>query len=339
MRIVEFMGPYAAVPVLVRGDGGRERVIETLARSLSALDEVERVELIAQDGSELEGVLIHTVRFTRGLDPVRALSEARQGLAKPLDCDILHVHHPALLPAAEFIRARKVVLTHHGAITHTDNFRADGVTFVSQFLRKWMSQERPSDTAVRTAAIHNPVGKASLALRQGRRHGLGFMGALEKQVKRVDIALGLAERLNIPLFLAGPCSSRFLEQTVLPRLGSGVQYLGELSGESRRIFFEGVACMVCPNEAPEAFCLVAAEAMAVGTPVLGSRSGALPEVVEHGVSGYLCGSLDEYAEAYGRLDQLSPLSCAASAVRRFSPARIAGEYLAFFESVLRQVRP
>jgi glycosyltransferase involved in cell wall biosynthesis len=336
MRIIEFMGPDASIAVPVVGDGGRERVIESLAVSLSAFEKVESVTLIAQSGSYLDRVTIQPVRFQNGLDPAKVLNDAKDACGKALECDILHVHHPAYLPAREFISARKVILTHHGAILHPLNFAADGITFVSHFLRGWMCRDEQRSEGPQIRAIHNPVEPMTRVSGStlGERAPIGFMGALDKSVKRVDIALALAKALRVPLWLAGPCEPDFLNAHVLPQMGVGSRYLGEVAGESRRAFFENVTCMVCPNDSPEAFCLVAAEAMIMGVPVLGSTGGALPEVVEHGISGYVCANLDDYVQGYRLLADLDREQCSQSAHARFCPQRISAEYLNFFQDVL-----
>ena len=333
MKIVEFMGPDASVTVPIQGDGGRERVIESLTYSLARKVGREKVDLIAQTGSYSEEFIIRPVRFTRGLDAQQVLREARYALSGKITCDILHVHHPAYLPAREFVEARKIVLTHHGAIDHPRNFDADGVTFVSYFLRDWMGAEQLDGN--RIAVIHNPVEVSDRLPKASRQRRLGFMGTIHKPVKRVDVALDLADRLNIPIVLAGPCDSGFLKDFVLPRLKNGSKYIGELKSEARQDFFESVTCVVCPSDVPEAFCMVAAESMACGTPVLASRSGGLPEVVTEGC-GFLCSSLDDFVLAFNRLKEISYLQCVESIARRFSAAGIAQDYLDFFHKLLRE---
>lgn len=332
MKIVEFMGPDSSVILPIKGDGGRERVIETLSSSLAKKVGRHNVELIAQIGSYSEDFSIRSVSFTNGLDSDLVLMDSQKALDNKVECDILHIHHPAYLAAREFVSARKVVLTHHGAIDHPWNFDADGVTFVSKFLRDWMGgRGNPKSTV-----LYNPVGAPLRTIKTPRPKKLGFMGTLHKPIKRVDIALDLADRLNIPIVLAGPCDELFLRNTIKPRLGSRSEYIGEVKAQTRQKFLESIACMVCPNDSPEAFCMVAAEAMSSGTPVLSSYLGGLPEVVEDGIGGFLCSNLQEYVNAFNRLGEIEPERCIESIAKRFSPEQIAEGYLNFFNKLLEE---
>ena len=75
------------------------------------------------------------------------------------------------------------------------------------------------------------------------------------------------------------------------------------------------------------------EANLCGTPVIGLAEGGTPEMIENGVNGYLCHSLDEVVEAMGKVDRVKPIDCRHFAEKRFSYIRMAREYLALVERV------
>src|SRR5205085_9048173 len=77
----------------------------------------------------------------------------------------------------------------------------------------------------------------------------------------------------------------------------------------------------------ETSCLVAREAIACGTPVIGFRNGALPETIDEGESGFLVANVAEMAQAIGRAADLSPAQCRRIAAERFSLSRMAQRYL------------
>jgi len=76
------------------------------------------------------------------------------------------------------------------------------------------------------------------------------------------------------------------------------------------------------------------EALACGTPVIAFRAGALPEIVEHGVTGFVVDDVEQMAEAIRRADTIDPAACRAAAQTRFSAARMADTYLERYERIL-----
>jgi glycosyltransferase involved in cell wall biosynthesis len=89
-----------------------------------------------------------------------------------------------------------------------------------------------------------------------------------------------------------------------------------------------------PINWPEPFGLVMAEALACGTPVLGLRAGSVPEVVEHGLSGFICDDEDDLVDAVQRLSKIDRAYCRRVAERRFSPAAMASAYEQVYSRLL-----
>ena len=94
------------------------------------------------------------------------------------------------------------------------------------------------------------------------------------------------------------------------------------------------AALLFPIRWPEPFGLVMAEALACGTPVIAFREGSVPEVLEHGVTGFVGVVEDDLVDAVARLDELDRGACRAMAERRFSPAAMADAYERVFSNVL-----
>ena len=95
-------------------------------------------------------------------------------------------------------------------------------------------------------------------------------------------------------------------------------------------------CLLHPTLAPETSSLVAMEALAAGTPVIAYPSGALPEIVDNGVTGFLVNSMEEMAEAIGKAHTLSPATCREAAEQRFSKKRMIRNYFDLYERILSQ---
>jgi glycosyltransferase involved in cell wall biosynthesis len=84
----------------------------------------------------------------------------------------------------------------------------------------------------------------------------------------------------------------------------------------------------------EPFGLTVIEGMACGTPVIAYRRGSMPELIEHGVTGFLVDSFDEAVEAIGRLGEIDRTRCRRAVEERFTVDRMADEYLALYRRIL-----
>jgi glycosyltransferase involved in cell wall biosynthesis len=122
----------------------------------------------------------------------------------------------------------------------------------------------------------------------------------------------------------------YFGEKVKPLLAGSHEFLGPVPPRRRRELLSRARCLLHPTRAPETSSLVAMEALAAGTPVVAYRSGALPEIVEHGVTGYLVDGVEEMAEAMRHVDAISPLACRAAAEKRFSQQRMVQQYLALY---------
>lgn len=112
------------------------------------------------------------------------------------------------------------------------------------------------------------------------------------------------------------------------------EFAGSLPPERRQRMLSEAKCLLHPTLAPETSSLVAMEALAAGTPVIAYRSGALPEIVEDGVTGFLVDDVDGMAEAIGKVDTISARTCQEVAKRRFSKKRMIDEYFHLYRTIL-----
>ena len=129
--------------------------------------------------------------------------------------------------------------------------------------------------------------------------------------------------------LAGPVQAgqeAFFAEEVEPQLGrDDVEYVGEADSERKRDLYQRARALLMPIRWAEPFGLVMVEALACGTPVIAFPEGSAPEVVEHGVTGFVVDDEHEMARAVGRLDELDPAACREACERRFGvPAVVKG---------------
>ena len=151
--------------------------------------------------------------------------------------------------------------------------------------------------------------------------------------------LDAAERAGVKLILAGnvfayPEHQSYFDSMIRPRLGRNACFIGAVGGERKAHLLAGARCLLAPSRVPETSSLVAMEAIASGTPVIAWCSGALPEIVSHGRTGFLVNSVEQMADAISRVESIDPSACWGEAEQRFSSKRMTAEYLNLYRSIL-----
>ena len=151
-------------------------------------------------------------------------------------------------------------------------------------------------------------------------------------------AVAVARETGLPLKIAGkkrePPEQQYFDELVAPHLGGGIEYLGEVNHGEKVELLQDARVTLFPIEWEEPFGLVMIESMACGTPVIASRWGAVPEVVDHGRSGIVVDTYRQMAGALEAADALNPLECRAYVEERFAPERMVEEYLAAYTAAL-----
>jgi glycosyltransferase involved in cell wall biosynthesis len=138
-----------------------------------------------------------------------------------------------------------------------------------------------------------------------------------------------------------PEHRRYFHEKIEPLLQSSEafvkhEFLGLLSIPRRQNLLAQAKCFLHPTLAPETSSLVAMEALAAGTPVIAYRSGALPEIVEDGKTGFLVDGVEEMAQAIRNVHTISSEACRNAAEQRFSRERMVQDYFRLFESLLEK---
>lgn len=161
---------------------------------------------------------------------------------------------------------------------------------------------------------------------------LGQIGRHKGTVEAVQVA----RLVGRPLVLAGPVAPwnrQYFEQEVEPLLGPDVSYVGEVGGQRRLALLQRARCLLMPSNGEESFGLVLVEAMACGTPAVGTDHGAIPEVIEHGVSGFVASSVPELALVVERCGAISAAACRRRVERCFTLDRMTDAYLKLYRSL------
>ena len=116
--------------------------------------------------------------------------------------------------------------------------------------------------------------------------------------------------------------------------GERIAYHGVVGGEARLRALGGAKGLLHLIGFDEPFGLSVIEAMACGTPVIAYRRGSMPELIEHGVTGFLVDSFEEAVDAIGRLGEIDRAACRRAVERRFTVERMADAYLALYRRIL-----
>jgi len=159
--------------------------------------------------------------------------------------------------------------------------------------------------------------------------------------KGFHLALDAAHRAGVQLLLAGqvfPYEShlRYFEAEIAPRLDHLRRFIGPLRFARKRLLLARAKCLVIPSTVAETSSLVAMEALACGTPVIAMRSGALPEIVTQGCTGFIVDSVEEMAEALSGVESLDPENCRRAARQNFSARFMATQYLDLYERLIQR---
>jgi len=344
MRIAQVAPMYEAVPPTYYG--GTERVVWCLVEEL--VKQGHDVTLFASGDSRTGAKLVPTTpaslrqQMTReeleNVAPFLHLAALGEIMPHAGELDIIHSHldHLAFLFAK--LVSTPIVTTLHGRLD---------LPIWPPILRRYprmplvsvsMSQREPLAALDLNWAgcVYNGVPLENYRFQPRAGEYLAFLGRIAPE-KRPDWAAEIARRAGMPLKVAAkidPVDEAYWHTEIEPifRAG-GVEFVGEVDEQGKAELLGGAAALLFPIDWPEPFGLVMAEALACGTPVIAMRRGSVPEVLQDGVSGFLCDTVDQMVAAVSRLGELSRHECRRQSLR-FGAEAMAKGYLDVYTGLL-----
>ena len=338
MRIGILAPPW--IPIPPPAYGGIEEVVDVLACGLSELG--HQVVLAAHPASScpVDRIpvvgLASTGRIGNKDDELRHAAHA-YAVFEDLQLDIVHDHTLAGPPYERRPAGVPVVTTAHGP-------------FTAEMLRHFLSL--PSDVGIvaishhqaRTAGpveiarvIHHGIDAAHIMPGAGTGGYLAFLGRMARD-KGVREAIEVARLTGMPLLIAAKMREaeerEYFDDAIEPLLDARVEYVGELGTEDKFDLLRSAVAMVNPLRWPEPFGMVMIEAMAVGTPIIATPQGSVPELVEDGVSGFLRTTVAGLVAAIPLLDGIARSRVRDHVIQHFSKEQMALNYADYFRSVI-----
>ena len=132
----------------------------------------------------------------------------------------------------------------------------------------------------------------------------------------------------------------YFEHKVKPLLSNGdIEFIGEIAEGDKNEFLGNALALLFPIDWPEPFGLVMIEAMACGTPVIARPRGSVPEILEHGTTGFVVEGIDEAVQAVRDVLPLSRERCRDVFEERFTAVRMARDYLTVYDQLIRAEAP
>jgi|SRR5579872_3191972 len=344
MKLTVVSVAYPASPVSLGTSGGAEQILALLDRALVRAG--HRSIVIAAEGSEVEGALIETP-LPDGDFNEDALHRARERHRHAIEralvrwpVDLVHLHGQDFNHYLPPVGVPALVTLHCPPQWYAPEvFSLSRPATYLQCVSKSQRDTLPPETNL-LSEIPNGVPLDLLATRVRKREFALCLGRICPE-KGFDLAVDAAIRAGITLVIAGHLfpyeeHERYWRKLLAPKLDQRRRWVGPVGMARKRRLLSAAKCLLTPSRVAETSSLVAMEALACGTPVIAFPAGALPEIVDHGKTGFVVNSVAEMAGAIGCLDSIDAKTCRETAEQRFSAATMCSAYLGRYEELVRK---
>jgi glycosyltransferase involved in cell wall biosynthesis len=341
--------PWFAIPP--EGYGGIEVIVSLLADGLVDKDHEVTLYTVSSSSTNAQMFSVYDEEMRSYLDapPADFLSVAlTHTLASYIDIskrdyDIIHDHTwKEGLCCAAFIDI-PVVHTLHGLLAQ------ENIRFYSLFKDLpriyFVTISNYQQTCLSglnyVGTVYNSVDLPKYPYSEDKEDFFFYMGRFNEE-KAPHIACEVAEKLGKKLVLAGKVHEEeertYFKQYIEPHLSDNISFVGELGhwSEEKMRLFSHARGYLYPIQWDEPFGITMAEAMACGTPVVTFKRGSAPEVVTHGVTGFVVETAEEFIHSVEHIDEISPRACRERVEQMFSTGAMVDNYERVYMKVLER---
>jgi glycosyltransferase involved in cell wall biosynthesis len=337
VRIAQVAPLYESCPPQLYG--GTERVVSYLTEEL--VRQGHQVTLFASGDSQTRAILEAPCERALRLDihckdplPYHLISLYRLARSAGM-FDIVHFHADYLHFPLFAPYWGKTLTTLHGRLDLPDLppiFREFAMLPLASISN---AQRAPMPWANWFGTVHHGLPRDLYHRGCGDGGYLAFIGRICPE-KRPDWAIEIAHRVGLQLLIAAKVDRvdrAYYETRIEPLLRHPrIEYIGEID---KGALLGGALALLFPVDWPEPFGLVMIEAMASGTPVIAFSRGSVPEIIDHGVTGFVVDSIEEAAAAVPLARALDRAAIRRRFEERFTAVRMASDYLALYNTIIR----
>lgn len=339
MKIAQVAPLWESVPPVLYG--GTERVVSFITEEL--VRQGHEVTLFASGDSTTKAKLIpmcpEALRPSKVITnydaPVTTMLEKAFGDAR--EFDLTHSHLEFLpFPLAKH-SPTPVLTTLHARLDLPEllplfrQFSQMPLVSISN------AQREPIPWANWQATIHHGLPNDLYAPHANAGKYLVFLGRVAPE-KGLDQAIEIAKRVDMPLRIGAkidPTNAAYYHAVIEPLLDHPlIEFVGEVTDLEKDDLLGDAYAMLAPYDWPEPFGLVFIESLACSTPVIAYRRGSIPEIIDHGVTGFTCDTLEEMVQSVSHVSLLDRTRCRQAFDARFSAERMVKEYLRVYEQML-----
>jgi len=342
------------VPVPPKKYGGVELIVDMLARGLAARNHL--VTVFCAGTSTIAGERITRVETSpyptrEHPDENRALEEKqlRIVLERQNEFDFIHFNYEPIIfrmivgekeinlldmldkPAALTFHNTTDMPQHIEYYHSHESLHRHTMIFVSE--NQWSRVSFFPNARV----IYNAIPIEQFPAEDKKEDYLLFLGRIMRE-KGILEAIAVAKKTRIPLIITAKVDNadeEFYKSEVRPLVdGALIRYVGEVDFSAKVDYLKKARCLLFPISWEEPFGLVMIEALACGTPIIAFRRGSVPEIIQHGVNGYIVDTVDEMANAVHDASNISSRACRESVEARFTTDRMVGEYESLFRNMV-----
>lgn len=322
MKVIEFCNHV--LPVYYYG--GIERVVIWLIQGLTELG--HEVGLIAPKGSNVPGIKTY---FTENIYNIPEEYPDIKHLI-PKGTDILHYQNG-------YSPINYGIPTLHSM--HGQEFKGYPLdrtySFASDFHRR--SFDLPDNPFV-----YHGLNLKEFIFRENKSDYLLYLNQLDRRgkVNALLKAIELAKRTMTRLLIAGTFNDvsflygkNFFDKGLIKHFNEHCFLVGPVGGQLKVDLLANAKAIINPLSSEDSFGLINIEAMACGTPVIGSNCSAIPEIVVDGKTGFVCNSDEEFISAIKNSVKIKPAECRRRVEENFTHIKMAGNYIKLYEDIIR----